>query len=60
MFEQICGNPFSIVLIAAIHHNPAIKKAEENGLVEVYNRIKSEKEFGFEDEEGQHGAQENL
>ena len=53
MFQQICGNPFSIVLIAAIHLNPAIKKANDNGLVELYTRIKSEeKHFVVEDQEG--------
>lgn len=60
MFRQICGNPFSIVLIAAIHSNDAIKKEEENELVEVYNRIKSEKDIILEDAIGHQDGQKQV
>lgn len=57
MFQQICGNPFSIVLIAAIHQNPWIKKANGNGLIEIYNRVKSEEKHIVVEEVTEEGDQ---
>ena len=42
MFRQMGGNPTSINMIAAIYSNPMIK---DNTLVDMYKRIKSEKDF---------------
>lgn len=55
MFRQLSGNPTSITMIAAIIKNPMIKKAEKNTLIDMYNRIKSEKDIVVEDlaEEGE-------
>ena len=36
-------------MIAAMHQNPMIKKAENNPLVDMYNRIKSEKDIVVEE-----------
>lgn len=43
------GNPTSITMIAAIHCNPMIKKNEGNTLVDMYERIKSEKNIVIEE-----------
>ena len=51
MFVQICGNPFSIVLIAKIHSNHAIKKDKDNEMVDVYMKIKHQQEFILNDTE---------
>ena len=45
MFKQLSGNPTSICMIAAMLKNPLIKKNEANPLVDLYMRIKSEKDI---------------
>jgi len=49
MFKQLLGNPLSITMIAAIHCNPMIKKSEGSTLVDMYERIKSEKNIVIEE-----------
>ena len=39
MFVQICGNPFSIVLIARIYSNKANETKLENKLIDVYKKM---------------------
>jgi len=45
MFRQLSGNPTSITVIAAIHRNDMLKKSNKNTLVDMYHRIKSEKDI---------------
>ena len=49
MFRQLSGVPNSITLIAAIHKNVMLKKNNKNTLVDMYHRIKSEKDFVVEE-----------
>ena len=49
MFKQLSGVPNSITLIAAIHKNVMLKKNNKNTLVDMYHRIKSEKDFVVEE-----------
>ena len=39
MFVQICGNPFSIVLIARIYSKQKNETNLENKLVDVYKKM---------------------
>ena len=55
MIKQLSGNPYSIMLVAAIHLNPMISKNDKNPLVEIYNRVKSEKQIVVEEIDGVHG-----
>ena len=45
MFKQISGNPTSITMIAAMQKNPLIKKENPNSLIDMYDRIKSQKDI---------------
>ena len=42
MFRQICGNPFSIALAAAIYQREKLKRETTNCLISVYERIRTE------------------
>ena len=48
MFKSLLGNPTSVTMLAAIHLNPLIKKSSDNGLIDMYERIKSEKNIVIE------------
>ena len=48
MFLQISGNPTSITMMAAIKANEMIKRDHNNALIDIYNRIKSEKDIVVE------------
>ena len=48
MFRLISGNPTAIMMVAAIHANPMMKR-NQNKLVDLYERIKSEKALFIEE-----------
>jgi len=56
MFRQISGNPTSITMMAAIKANDMIRRDHSNALIDIYNRIKSEKDIVVE----QLGDDENF
>ena len=54
MFKQLSGVPNSITLIASIYKNVLLKKKNKNNLVEIYHRIKSEKDLVVDEEAKDH------
>lgn len=56
MFRQLSGNPTSITMIAALLKNPLIKRSENNPLVDMYKRIKSEKDIVVNELEEKNGS----
>jgi len=56
MFLQISGNPTSITMMAAIKANDMIRRDHSNALIDIYMRIKSEKDIVVE----QLGDDENF
>ena len=55
MIKHLYGNPYAIMLVASIHVNPIIYKENKNCLIEIYHRVKSEKQIVAEDVEGNVG-----
>lgn len=56
MFRQLSGNPTSITMIAALLKNPLIERTDNNPLVDMYKRIKSEKDIVVNELEEKNGV----